>query len=145
MKLKLISDETNAGTKLIDEDTGETVSGIQKISFEVGVNGKEISKVCIELSNIPVEITSKAEVDLYELSEDIGNLVKTKTFEKDIKIKTRALPGKPTVIASNVLISDAETDKPVGAIQNVKWEATPYEQKAKVDRIRFDNTDWIWV
>ena len=57
MKLKIISDGTNTGTKLIDEDTGETISGISSLTWEASAN-EALTKITVELFNIPVEIVS---------------------------------------------------------------------------------------
>jgi hypothetical protein len=140
MKLKIISDGTNAGTKLIDEDTGEMVHGVSKLSFEAGVDDF-ISKVSVEFTNIAVEIASQAEVDLLDFDKGFINLVHSKTFEKKIKIVSTDQNGK-TVANQHIRILDGETNQPVGAIQNVKWEATPEGSKAKVVRVRFDKKDW---
>jgi hypothetical protein len=139
MKLKIISDGTNAGTKLIDEDTGKMVHLIQKLSWEA--NAKEpFAKVTVELINIPVEITSKAEVELLDYNKDNWELEVSKTFEKEIKIISKA--AKVNQFNLHTTVHDVQTNEQVGAIQEIKWEATPSEVKAKVKRIKFDKKDW---
>lgn len=65
MKLKLVSDGTKTGTKLIDEDTGEMVHGVSRVSWEADAK-EHITKTTVEFFNIPVEIVAKAMVHLQE-------------------------------------------------------------------------------
>lgn len=134
MKLKLISDGTNTGTKLINEETGETVQRISKLSFEANAKD-QLTKVTVELFDVPVEIVSKAKVDLYEFIPPFNDEEHTKTFFKNIKI---ASEGR----SCQTIISDAESGEAVGAIQKIVWEATPQKRSAKIDKIKFDKTDW---
>lgn len=134
MKLKIISDGTNAGTKLIDEDTGKMIHLIQKLSWEA--DAKEwATKVTVEFINIPVEIISKAEVELLDYNKETWELEPSKTFEKNVKIESEGQTNK-------TYIKNADTGEVVGAVQKIAWEATPEEIKTKVTRIKFDNKDW---
>lgn len=135
MKLKLISDGTNAGTKLFDEETGESVPLIQKIIWEANSDGFRLAKVTIELLNVPVEIVSTAEVDLFEVWPKEGII---KSFEKEVKIVSKP----KTLASSDIKIFDNQTLEQVGAIQEIKWEADLAGQKAKIKKIKFDNKDW---
>lgn len=140
MKLKIISDGTNAGTKLIDEDTGEMIHLIQKLTWEA--NAEEVcTKITVEFINIPVEIVSKAEVDLIEYVDQGKSWepVHTKTFEKQIKVVSEK---KGNAFTPYTTIHDAQTNEQIGAVQEIKWEANTTEIKAKVKRIKFDNKDW---
>ncbi len=143
MKLKIISDGTNSGTKLIDEDTGEMIHGISKLSWEADVTAL-LTKVSVEFFNIPVEITSKADVELFEPTKD-GNwqTTPTKSFEKDIKIISSSIEGK-SIPVYNAQICDANTNQQVHGVQNVKWEVSTdgTEAKAKVKKYKFDQNDW---
>lgn len=140
MKLKIISDGTNAGTKLIDEDTGETIGGISSLIWEASAE-KALTKVTVELFNIPVEITSKAEVDLYECKAPNWGMEFSKSFEKNVKLVSN-LSSSKAVLNTDTKVMDADTGEVVGAIQEVKWEATPQGIVAKVKRLKFDNKDW---
>lgn len=136
MKLKIISD--NIGARLIDEDTGEEVPLINKLTWEA--DAKEYTtKVTVELLNVPVEIVSKAEVELLDYDKSTWELKPSKTFEKDIKIISSK---KGVGFSPHTTIHDAQTNEQIGAIQEVKWEASDSETKAKVKRIKFDNKDW---
>lgn len=141
MKLKIISDGTPTGTKLIDEETGEAIHLIQKLTWEANAN-EFSTKITIELLNVPVEITSKADVDLYKFTEENqwAEPVHSKSFEKEIKVVSDAPNGKNLVLFTKVF--DVQTKESVGAVQEIKWEATPDSVKAKVKRLRFDNKDW---
>jgi hypothetical protein len=140
MKLKIISDGTNAGTHLIDEDTGEIINKISKITWEIDAKEDWISKTTVELTNVPVEIVSKAEVDLYKYHDpNYDSLLKTKTFEKEIKIVSEV--SDPSLII-RTKVYDNQTNEVIGAIQKIKWEATPLERAAKLDKIKFEKKDW---
>ncbi len=136
MKLKIISDGTNEGTKLVDEDSGELVPLVQKLTWEAKADGFHLTKVTIELLNVPVEIVAKADVDLFEVWPK-QELVKS--FEKEIKIVSEP----KTLGSSDVKIFDNQTQETVGAIQEIKWEANCLgHQKAKIKKIKFDKKDW---
>ncbi len=62
MKLKIISDGTTVGTKLINEETGEMIHYVQKITWEVNAQGA-ISKATIELAKIPIEVVVDSKVE----------------------------------------------------------------------------------
>lgn len=59
MILKLISDGTPNGTRVVDARTGEMVRFVQDITWNLGVN-ESLANVTIKLMNIPVEIISKS-------------------------------------------------------------------------------------
>lgn len=140
MKLKIVSDGTNTGTKLIDEETGEKVHGISKLTWEAGMQDP-VTKVTVEFFNIPVEFISKAEVDLHEWDPATEEYSHTKSFEKNVKVISNPKDG-PAVPVCNVRITDNDTNERVSAVQEIKWEATPDSIKAKVKRIYFDKKDW---
>lgn len=61
MKLKIISDGTTVGTKLINEETGEMVGLVQNIQWEVGV-GDNFASATVRLIKVPVELNVDAEI-----------------------------------------------------------------------------------
>ena len=138
--MKIISDGTKIGTRLVD-DTGNPIGLIQKLTWECNA-ADVLTKITLELVNIPVEITTKADINLIEyLDQGAGyEPVHTKTFEKEIKITSENQSNN--TFAQLVKIVDAATNEQVGAIQEVKWEATPEGSKATVKRVKFDNKDW---
>lgn len=77
MKLKIISDGTNSGTKLINQETGESVELVQEIQWFLDVN-EVYSLATIKLAKIPVEIVSEATI--YQEKS------KVMTSEKTIKM-----------------------------------------------------------
>lgn len=135
MKLKIISDGTSVGTKLFDEDTGESVPLVQRLTWEATADGFNLTKVTVELLNVPVEIVAKADVDLVEVWPNPGII---KTFEKEVKIISEPQKNK----APDTKIFDNQTQEQVGAIQEISWEVTPAICRAKVKRIKFDKKDW---
>lgn len=144
MKLKLISDGTSVGSKLIDEDTGETVHGISKLIYEVDAN-ELLSKVTVEFFNIPVEITSKFEVELLDydkVKQDWTELIVVKTFEKEAKIVSETKPPHISVLSTSTKVIDVETGKNVGAVQKAKVEITPESVKSTMTKVKFSKEDW---
>ena len=155
MKLKIVSDGTNTGTHLVDADTGERIQQISKLSWEASADSL-LTTTTVELINIPVEIIAKAEVDLldiirksdvvinentFDIVDSYGPFDSSKTFEKEIRITSEQNQGPGFVLLTKIY--DTLTNKVVGAIQKIKWEATPGKREAKVTRIRFDKTDWV--
>ncbi len=55
MKLKIISDGTNLGTKVIDVESGETLGLVQKIDWQIGV-GEAFATATVVLSKLPIEV-----------------------------------------------------------------------------------------
>lgn len=53
MKVKIISDGTPAGTRLINMETGEPIMGITKIVFSVDKDN--MAKVSVDFTGIPIE------------------------------------------------------------------------------------------
>lgn len=140
MKLKIISDGTNTGTKLIDEDTGEMIHMVQKITYEATADDT-FPKVTIELINVPVEIVSEADVDLYEYTGPSFKETHTKSFAKKVRIISKP-SNKKYCLNTDTKIYDADTNELVGAIQKVKWSASPKKRKVKIKKIKFDKKDW---
>lgn len=56
MKLKVISDGTALGTKVINAETGEAIENISRISWELDAS-VYIAQAVIEVIEIPVELT----------------------------------------------------------------------------------------
>jgi hypothetical protein len=71
MKLKIISDGTERGTKIIDDDTGEELKNAYKVIWAISVRSG-IASAKIYLHKIPVEIVGEGEVKINPLyKEDI--------------------------------------------------------------------------
>ena len=66
MRLKIISDGTTRGTKVIDEETGERIGLIQDIVWSANAD-KTITECTIKLAKVPVEIVTEAKIDPSEL------------------------------------------------------------------------------
>lgn len=134
MKLKVISDGTNAGTRLINEDTGEYIGLIQKIVWEAGAEFP-ITKTTIELLNVPVEIVTKANIDLVE--PRFNKL--DKSFEKEVRV----ISEPTTLSTSKTFIIDNQTQEQIQAVQEIKWEAdSSGNQIAKIRKIKFNEKEW---
>jgi hypothetical protein len=144
MKLKIVSDGTPIGTFLVNEATGEKVENvITKIVWEADAKAL-LNKITIDMIDVPVDIVSKADVDLFEYKENDDHTdwvpVHTKSFEKEIRVEARE---RGNGVIHHAVIFDNETNKAVGAIQKITWESTPEECKAKITKIMFDRKDWI--
>lgn len=141
MKLKLISDGTNTGTKLIDTDTGEQVKGIQKITYDLDCTN--IPKVTVELFNVPVEIVAKeASVSLLKYSLVENEFMPNVSFEKNIKVVTKEAAQNRCLSSYDHMMYDADSNNVIGAVQSVKWVATPDKIDAEVVKIFYDNKEW---
>jgi hypothetical protein len=63
MNLKIISDGTSFGTRIIDADTGVMVDGVQSLKWEIKVGG--FAEVEMILCKVPVELTGEVERKTY--------------------------------------------------------------------------------
>jgi len=57
MKIKIISDGTPHGTKVIDMDTGEPIAGILEVTWRVDAGGDAIAE--LKIYGVPVEVVGK--------------------------------------------------------------------------------------
>lgn len=64
MKLKLISDGTTQGTKVVDIKSGEMIENVYHIRWELTTGGK--SMMILDLVDIPAEVIGHAEEDTHE-------------------------------------------------------------------------------
>ena len=63
MKIKIISDGTSAGTKIIDEDSGEEIGSVSKVGW-IAEAGEVKTRAVVEIINVPVEITTDADLQI---------------------------------------------------------------------------------
>jgi len=63
MKIKIISDGTIEGTKVVSAKTGEEIESVTKIGW-MAESGEIYSRAIIEIINVPVEIESDAELQI---------------------------------------------------------------------------------
>jgi hypothetical protein len=61
MRIKIVSDGTSQGTKVIDEATGEALHYVSRIEWEL-IAGAHIATAHITVLGVPVEITTEATV-----------------------------------------------------------------------------------
>ena len=72
--IKIESDGTHKGTKIINTDTGEMLCCVQKVTWEIATKDElPYSKCTIELINIPIEITTEANIETIEASINVTN------------------------------------------------------------------------
>jgi hypothetical protein len=65
MKLKIISDGTHRGTKVINAETGEVLQGVYEVSWEHKAN--DIPHAVIKCYQVPYEVEMR-EIKRYELT-----------------------------------------------------------------------------
>jgi hypothetical protein len=63
LRLKIVSDGTVAGTRLIDEETGQKISNVKKITWtaEAPVNhdDNQLCAAVVELAFVPVDLSAR--------------------------------------------------------------------------------------
>lgn len=77
MKLKIISDGTATGTKLIDEASGEAIGLVQSIKWEMQAS-QVVSMATVTVLKVPFEAIAEAEVTTNTLT-----LEPIKKYEED--------------------------------------------------------------
>jgi thymidylate kinase len=74
MNLKVISDGTVMGTRVVNADTGEELSGVKAVKWEISTESIT-ADVVIVLAKVPVEIAGQTkEADKARLDELSKNL-----------------------------------------------------------------------
>lgn len=68
MKLKIISDGTSFGTKLLNEDTGEPIGFVESIEWKINV-GDTFATAVVKFVQVPVEIIA-FDVDLSDEDDE---------------------------------------------------------------------------
>lgn len=63
-------------------------------------------------------------------------MVHSKDFQKNVKIVCEGSVHQTKIF-------DKDTDQPVSAIRDIKWEATPEKREATINKIKFDKKDWV--
>lgn len=66
MKLKIVSDGTSWGTKVVNADTGESVDGVASIDWSISANAHEVATI-FEVVRVAVEITGEAAIETIPL------------------------------------------------------------------------------
>jgi hypothetical protein len=59
MKIKIISDGTSAGTKIVDQDTGEFLNNAVSVTWRISVHGTAVATVT--LRDVPVDVVGEAD------------------------------------------------------------------------------------
>lgn len=135
MKLKLISDGTPIGTKIVDEETGEMLHGISNLTWEVSAN-EPLTKLTLELFNVPVEISATANVEVQKLN--VNNCWEhSETVSKDISVLSKSKEGKNIVTSYDTKIIDSNSKENVSGIQSVKLAVTPQKVSLIASKLQF--------
>jgi hypothetical protein len=137
MKLKIISDGTNVGTRLIDENTGEMIGYIQKITWKANVESF-LPTVTVELLDIPVEIVTKSECQSLKFNGQLDPDI----INRDIKIISNRC-NEHCVTTTDISICDNKTGEEISGIQSIEWEATPSYIKSKMTYFDFENESLV--
>ena len=74
MKIKIISDGTMLGTKIVDEETGKELSFVRKVEWTLDLNAQppwnRLATCKLEMFNVPVELVGEAEITKKDLPKD---------------------------------------------------------------------------
>ena len=62
MKIKIVSNGTSYGTKVVDSDTGEHLPNVAKITWTIEAKG--LARCTLELIKVPVEVEAEADMQL---------------------------------------------------------------------------------
>lgn len=79
MKVKIVSNGTVAGTKIVDVGTGETLQGVVGVTWAISVPSGPIAEAVITLINVPLEFegvlddSALAFLDAHSFEESGGN------------------------------------------------------------------------
>ena len=137
--LKIISDGTAAGTRLIDEDSGEMIHLVQSI-FWKATSDDFLTKTSIKILNVPVEIITKATILLKKFSEESGDFEDAGQIEKLIRIVSLSTSdiGHGTTL-QEVFIYDAETNTPIpGVLEAIFKVDTSDGIQARLTQVLFN-------
>jgi hypothetical protein len=88
MRLKIISDGTQLGTKIINEETGDIVDNCVRLKFEIDMD-KKLSNVELTLIKIPIEYIGEGILYTDELTipsdKPLSTEHKLRIFDKIMK------------------------------------------------------------
>lgn len=62
MKIKIVSDGTVHGSKVMDAETGEMLSGVQSVEWSVKAGEEHFARATLTVIDVPVEIECEAQV-----------------------------------------------------------------------------------
>jgi hypothetical protein len=63
MKIKIVSDGTVRGSKVMDAETGEMLSCVQSVEWSVKAGEEHFARATLTVINVPVEIEVDARVE----------------------------------------------------------------------------------
>lgn len=101
MKLKLISDGTLDGTKIVNAETNEIVSNVVNATWEI--NESFLAKLTITIVNPEIEIQSNFNFKTKEYNKDTGAF-EEKSEELYCKITSEGSPANVKCICDDNLI-----------------------------------------
>ena len=80
MKLKIVSDGTNAGTYVCHAETGERLAGVQLLSWSASCE-ESLSEATLHIAGVACEITSEVGIILDDVLEQSAFPVLPKEYE----------------------------------------------------------------
>lgn len=120
MELKIISDGTTVGTKLVDAATGEKIQYVQSIEWEIDAKTL-IAYATIKLAKVPIETTLLSNINEFKLDPPTyTNLNKVANSNENVKISSDGTNAK--------IISD--NGKQLAGVQNVNFKVDVSNDKA---------------
>lgn len=135
MKLKIISDGTFKGTKLINAITGEIVNQVIEITYEADVKCFPECVATIKLANIEVDITSSSYVELYRVNNGPNYEF---VFDSNMTKDTSIIGD----YGSDIKIIDTATGKQLGCVQKYTWnvDAITYKCSSMIKQFLLDKS-----
>ena len=70
IQLKIISDGTAGGTRVVDADTGRIISRVISATWTADLRENTISRATLELINIPVELVASERTEVEEAKDN---------------------------------------------------------------------------
>ncbi len=141
MKLKLVSDGTPGGTHLIDSDTGESIPGVNLVEWSADAT-KQANFVTVRLHNVPVEITCAADVNISAWDNNVSGWSTYET-RKMVTVTSELNDSQTLCSPLDTEVRDTETGELVTAVQRINVKIDTDGCTAELDKILYDNTEWV--
>lgn len=136
MKLKIVSDGTFEGTKVIDKETGQTINQISMVEFQVDING--LPKATIEFTDIEVDIISPTIADRSRFDKS-NNYVKS-NYVGAYNCETHITHNG----GYDTKISNSTTKELIGGVQFYYWAAATHNRSnaAKIEYLEMSPLEY---
>ncbi len=69
MKVKIVSDGTEVGTKVIDCDTGEAIENVYSAVWECDIDNVRLARLTLKIRPVEIEAVGDVEMELQERTQ----------------------------------------------------------------------------